>query len=80
MSLNLQKDWICEKIDANGVRTVYPPEPDDDKKPQCTNCGKRTQFLHFSFELLDGLKPDDEVPKLCENCWSWLRTKKQVSN
>ncbi len=57
--------WIKSQTDYKGVATIYPPQPDYDKIPKCSQCGGLTQFKHFFPEVLPLLKDDDLVPSFC---------------
>jgi hypothetical protein len=61
-----EMEWMQSSVDINGIKTIYPPKPQDMKKlPQCSYCGTRCQFLHFFSEILQLLKPDDIIPHFC---------------
>lgn len=56
--------WLREQS-IDGVNTVFPPEPEYKDKLECSMCGGKVQFLHFTPAILSLLKPDEEVPSFC---------------
>lgn len=60
-------NWVRSKIDANGIKTLYPPQPKWEQIPTCDMCKAKTQFLHFFPEILALIKPDEKVPLFCDS-------------
>ncbi len=73
-------NWVTSKIDGNGLKTFYPPQPPYEMLLRCSECGGVTQFLHFYRQALKVVKDDEIVPSFCcAECAAIFCIKKEMS-